>query len=103
MEKYFGTNRTLTFAGTDTTSSALARILQLLCIHPEVQDQLREEIVSAQRTYGGRDIGYDELVSLPYLDAACRETLRLYVHRRLFSVTKLTHTRYPPAPFGTRE
>lgn len=71
------TRRTLTFAGTDTTSSALSRILQLLCTHPEAQQRLRVEILAAQEANSGTDIGYDELVSLPYLDAVCRETLRL--------------------------
>lgn len=67
--------RTLIFAATDTTSSALARILHLLAQHPDVQGQLRQEVIAARN---GRDgIPYDELVELPYLDAVCRETLRL--------------------------
>ncbi|KAI0091833.1 cytochrome P450 [Irpex rosettiformis] len=66
---------TLCFAATDTTSSALARILHLLAQHPETQDKLREEIKAARH---GNDIPYDQLVELPYLDAICRETLRLY-------------------------
>lgn len=68
---------TFIFAGTDTTSSALAHTLQVLCEHPEAQEKLREEICKA---LDGRDeLPYDELVSLPYLDAVCRETLRVYV------------------------
>lgn len=59
----------------DTTSSALARILHLLALHPEIQNKLRKEI---RDVYTDRDdLGYDELVALPYLDAVCRETLRL--------------------------
>ena len=27
---------------------------------------------------GGQDLEYDELVELPFLDAVCRETMRLY-------------------------
>jgi len=27
-----------------------------------------------------RDISYDDLMALPYLDAVCKETLRLYVN-----------------------
>lgn len=69
--------RALTTAGTDTTSSALSRILQLLCVHQQVQDRLREEIVAAQAANDGQDLCYDDLVKLPYLDAVCRETLRL--------------------------
>ncbi|KAG5652189.1 hypothetical protein H0H81_005988, partial [Sphagnurus paluster] len=69
--------RTFTFAGTDTTSNALSRILLLLSTRPKVQDRLRAEIAEAISTYG-EDMTYDELVSLPFLDAVCRETLRLY-------------------------
>lgn len=65
---------TLVFAGTDTTSCALARTLQLLAKYPDVQDKLRTEILDAGE---GQDIPYDQLVELPYLDAVCRETLRL--------------------------
>ncbi|KAF7800123.1 hypothetical protein EIP86_011368 [Pleurotus ostreatoroseus] len=61
----------------DTTSNALSRTFQLLAEHPDVQDKMRAELVEAA---GGEteDIPYDQLVSLPYLDAVCRETLRLH-------------------------
>ena len=60
----------------DTTSNALAMTLLLLGEHPTVQDKLRAEIL---RELGERDaLEYDELVALPYLDAVCRETLRLH-------------------------
>ncbi len=59
----------------DTTSNALSITLYLLAKHPEAQAKLRQEIMDAQA--GGKDLGYDDLVSLPYLDAVCRETLRL--------------------------
>ena len=58
----------------DTTSNALSITLCLLCEHQEVQAKLRKEILEASK---GEDLGYDSLVSLPYLDAICRETLRL--------------------------
>ncbi|KAL4246379.1 cytochrome P450 family protein [Abortiporus biennis] len=67
----------LVFAATDTTSSALSRTLYLLSDHQDVQGKLREEIIAAQDDNGG-DIPYDQIVDLPYLDAICRETLRLY-------------------------
>lgn len=59
----------------DTTSGALARVLHLLSTHPDVQSKLRKEIVDARGR--GNLEKYDELVGLPYLDAVCRETLRL--------------------------
>ena len=58
----------------DTTSNALARALQLLAQNPDVQEKLRKEIVEARN---GQDLPYDNLVDLPFLDAVCRETLRL--------------------------
>ena len=68
--------RTLAFAGMDTTSNAIARILHLLSEHPDAQERLRQEILEARKEHG-EAIPYDTLVSLPYLDAVCRETLRL--------------------------
>jgi len=63
----------------DTTSSALSRTLSVLADHPEVQYKLQREILNALEKNGGQDFSYDELASLPLLDAVCRETLRLYV------------------------
>ncbi|KAH9934038.1 cytochrome P450 [Epithele typhae] len=68
---------TFILAGVDTTSNALARVLEVLSLHPEAQERLRSEILEARTQYG-REIPYDELNALPYLDAVCRETLRLY-------------------------
>ena len=51
--------------------------LDLLAKHPEAQAKLRRELLNSR--IGGRDLNYDELVNLPYLDAVCRETLRLWV------------------------
>ncbi|KLO13664.1 cytochrome P450 [Schizopora paradoxa] len=42
------------------------------------QAKLRKEVNDAREKYGGQDLDYDELMSLPYLDAICRETLRLH-------------------------
>ncbi|KAI0321401.1 cytochrome P450 [Amylostereum chailletii] len=66
----------LIFAGTDTTSSALSRILYLLAQHPDVQEKLREELAAVDGAKG--KLAYDDLNALPYLEAVCRETLRLY-------------------------
>ncbi|KAJ3994079.1 cytochrome P450 [Lentinula boryana] len=69
---------TLIFAAMDTTSSAMARLLQLLAQHPNAQGKLRQELIEAKRQNDGHDFSYEELIALPYLDAVCRETLRLY-------------------------
>ncbi|KAJ3829902.1 cytochrome P450 [Lentinula raphanica] len=73
-----GQMSTFIFAAMDTTSSAMSRILHLLALHPVVQDKLRDEVIFALRECGGNHLSYDELMGLPYLDAICRETLRLY-------------------------
>jgi cytochrome P450 len=62
-------------AATDTTSSALSRVLHLLSLHPDVQDKLRKELKEAFED--NEELTYDQLVSLPYLEAVCRESLRL--------------------------
>jgi hypothetical protein len=62
----------------DTTSSAVARLLQLLAEHPDVQNRLRNEIMEAQEGRG--ELDYNDLTTMPYLDAVCRETLRLFVY-----------------------
>ncbi|KAJ3552918.1 hypothetical protein NM688_g3899 [Phlebia brevispora] len=66
---------TLIFAAMDTTSNALARTLHLLAEYQDVQDKMRAELLEASEY---EDIPYDQLVALPYLDAVCRETLRLF-------------------------
>ncbi|PPQ88841.1 hypothetical protein CVT25_010440 [Psilocybe cyanescens] len=75
-EEVLGQMSTFIFAATDTTSGALARLFHLLSMHQDVQEKLRREITEARQKHG-RDLTYDELVALPYLDAICRETLRL--------------------------
>ncbi|KAG8749564.1 cytochrome P450-dit2 [Ceratobasidium sp. 423] len=67
----------LAFAGHDTTSSALSRTISLLAEYQEVQDKLRAEVQEAHRLHG-KNLNYEQLNSLSYLDAVCRETLRLY-------------------------
>lgn len=72
-----GHMNTFIFAGHETTSTAVARILDVLSHRPHVQVKLREEI----RQYFEEnpvDSHYDGLLDLPYLDAVVREALRLY-------------------------
>ncbi|KAJ3489260.1 hypothetical protein NLI96_g2239 [Meripilus lineatus] len=76
-EELVGQMSILIFAATDTTSGALSQILQLLAEHPDAQERLRKEILDA-RAPSGEDIPYDQLIELPYMDAICRETLRLF-------------------------
>ena len=51
----------------------------MLTLRPDVQNRLREEIVVATGNDGDyHGLNYDTLMDLPFLDAVCRETLRLY-------------------------
>ena len=72
---------TFLFAGTDTSANSLSRILCMLASHPNAQDKLREELIEA----GAPDasLPYEVLDHLPFLDAVCRETLRLHAPVRL--------------------
>ncbi|KAK7681356.1 hypothetical protein QCA50_015447 [Cerrena zonata] len=76
----------LVLAGVDTTSNGMTQLMLLLSEYPEIQDKMRAEIRQAQVQHG-EDIPYDILVALPYMDAVCRESMRLY----------------PPAAFVYRE
>ena len=74
---------TVLFAGSDTTSTTLSRALHMLALNPHCQDRLREELERAEVVqellYGVADEPvYNAIDALPYLDAVCRESLRLY-------------------------
>jgi cytochrome P450 family 110 len=71
----------LYLAGHDTVSRALAWTLYLLARHPDVQAALVEELRAV-----AHDPGFQALDALPLLDAAVKESLRLY----------------PTSPFGIR-
>ena len=65
----------IALAGIETTSSTFSRVLHLLALHPDVQDKLRQEFRDA--CHDNEELTHDHLVSLPFLEAVCRETLRL--------------------------
>ncbi|RPD52564.1 cytochrome P450 [Lentinus tigrinus ALCF2SS1-6] len=75
---------TIMLAGLDTTSNGLSRILYLLAQNGLAQERLRAELLVAQghrvsdSETTGPSVPHDELMRLPYLDAAFRETMRLY-------------------------
>ncbi|KAF8600975.1 cytochrome P450 [Ceratobasidium sp. AG-I] len=72
-EQLLGQMNTFILAGHETTSGALARVLHLLSMDQITQDRLRTELQAAPH-----NLDYNELHSLEYLDAICREVLRLY-------------------------
>jgi cytochrome P450 len=64
---------TLLVAGHETTASALTWALYWLHYLPEVEEKLRQELANLMAP-----ANLDEVVKLPYLNALCCETLRIY-------------------------
>lgn len=56
----------------------MTRILEVLAGDVPRQTKLRNEITAARARVNGRELSFDELHELPYLDAVVREVLRLY-------------------------
>ncbi|KAB5592717.1 Cytochrome P450 family protein [Ceratobasidium theobromae] len=65
------------FAGHETTSTAVTRILEVLANHPRIQIQLREELRQYFEEHTN-DTHHDGLLELPFLDGVVREVLRLH-------------------------
>ncbi|EPQ57612.1 cytochrome P450 [Gloeophyllum trabeum ATCC 11539] len=105
-EELLGQMSTIIFAGFETTSTAISRILFILASRPDVQRKLRSEIRAAKRASGNHTegtrwedvgLGYDELMAVPYLDAVVRETLRVYPPTSLLARTCRQDTTLPLA------
>jgi cytochrome P450 len=78
---------TLLFAGHETTASALAWALYWIYTLPEVREKLLSELDSL-----GGELDPNAVAKLPYLNAVCSETLRIY------PVAMLTFLRKVKAP-----
>lgn len=63
-------------AGFDTTSTLLTFASYELATNPDVQQRLYEEIAEVNSSLGGKQISYDLLQKLKYLDQVISETLR---------------------------
>lgn len=70
---------TMLFAGSDTTSLALAWTLHLLALNPDVQASLRTELVSFQQSVADPSDAsiFSALDELSHLDNVIRESVRL--------------------------
>ncbi|TBU57392.1 cytochrome P450 [Dichomitus squalens] len=78
-DELIGQISTMVLAGMDTTANSLARALQILAERQDVQEKLRKEILHAIETEGqDGTLDYEKIMELPYLEAVCRETLRVY-------------------------
>ena len=73
---------TLFFAGHDTASRGLTWTLFLLAQHPEVAEELYEEL---DRELGGEPPTYEQVFALPVLDRVVKESLRVLTPSVVFS------------------
>src|SRR6476661_1415038 len=64
---------TMLFAGHETTATALAWALYWIHYLPEVRDKLLQELEAC-----GNELNPNTVAKLPYLNAVCSETLRIY-------------------------
>lgn len=69
-------------AGHETTSNTLTWAMYLLAKHPEIQDQIRQQVLS---TVGNKNISIDDLKNLPQISWALKEAMRLYPPVWVFS------------------
>jgi cytochrome P450 len=77
---------TFMFEGHDTTAAGMNWALHLIGCHPEVQEKLHKEL---DGVFGDedRDVGYEDMKSLPYLECCVKESLRLYPSVPMFTRT----------------
>ncbi|MEM1220572.1 MAG: cytochrome P450 [Bacteroidota bacterium] len=66
---------TLFAAGHETSANALAWMLYLLAKHPDLQEQLRKELLE---TFGGKAPTMPDLKKVPLLERVVQEVMRLY-------------------------
>ncbi|XP_071581356.1 probable cytochrome P450 6a13 isoform X2 [Temnothorax nylanderi] len=64
-------------AGFETSSTTISNALYELALNQIVQDNLREEIDEVYKKHG-RDLTYDNIKKMDYLDKVFKETLRKY-------------------------
>ncbi|KAL4072764.1 cytochrome P450 [Scleroderma yunnanense] len=100
-DELVGQMNTMIFAGLETVTSAICRILWILACKPSAQARLRSEIRDAKYASGHSSswenvcLPYDILNKLPYLDAVVKETLRLHPPTSLLSRTVRQDTVLP--------
>jgi cytochrome P450 family 9 len=63
-------------AGFDTTSTTLAFASYELALNPEIQERLREEILDVKNSLDGKEVSYEALLKMKYLDQFVTEVLR---------------------------
>lgn len=76
---------TFFIAGFETTSNALAFALYELCLRPDCQDQLRNEINDTFHAEG--DITFDNIQKMKYLDMVLSGKFKKYTYYSIFLIT----------------
>jgi hypothetical protein len=80
---------TFLFAGSDTTALAISWCLHLLSLNSEVQERLRQELISTAYKCRSPTLDACTVESLPLLDAVVRETLRINSVRFFYTVVNI--------------
>ncbi|EFP13156.1 CRE-CYP-13A2 protein [Caenorhabditis remanei] len=75
--------------GFDTTALALSYVTYCLATNPEVQKKVQEEV---DREFGDKDVEFDKLGRLKYMDCVLKETLRLYPLAAISNARKCMRT-----------
>lgn len=73
-------------AGFDTSSTLLSFVAHELAVNPDIQQKLYEEVCEVEKTLNGKQLPYDILQKMKYIDCVISETLR----------------HWPPAPMTDR-
>ncbi|KAI9171584.1 Cytochrome P450 monooxygenase [Paramyrothecium foliicola] len=92
-------------AGHETTASALTWAIYMLCLHPDVQSRLRQEVRERLPPLDGeKSITSIDIDRMPYLNAVCNEVLRYYspVPQTIREAAYDTTILGTPIPKGTR-
>lgn len=66
------------FAGFDTSSTLLSFLIYELSINSDIQQKLYEEIEQTHKNLGGKELTYDTVQTMKYLDMVISETLRIW-------------------------
>jgi cytochrome P450 family 4 subfamily V len=77
---------TFMFEGHDTTATGMNWALHLLGCYPDIQEKVHQEL---DAVFGDdpRDVSFDDLKSLPYLECCLKESLRLFPSVPMFART----------------
>lgn len=65
-------------AGFDTSSTLLSFVAYELCINPDLQERLYQEVLDTHNSLGGKRLTYDAVQKMKFMDMFISETLRYW-------------------------